>query len=265
MAEADDETGLSVGERLRAAREAQGISIEEVAARTRIPTRHLVSIEESDWERMPAQTYSLGFAKSYATAIGLDRIEIGEALRAEMGGRRSHSSTVEAFEPADPGRVPPKWLVIAALIAALLLVGGLLWLRQRSLGSPDTAGPAAQVAAPAATEAATGPPAPAASGPVVITANEPAWIKVRERGGATLFERELGAGQSYEVPASAIAPQLTTGRPEAIRISVGTADAPPVGPAGQTVSNISLLGPDLLRGGAAATAPAITAEPFTAR
>ena len=81
----------------------------------------------------------------------------------------------------------------------------------------------------------------------MITANEPVWIQVKD-GATTLKPGELAAGQSYEVPATATAPVLTTGKPEALRISVGTADAPPVGPAATTVRDVSLLGPDLMRG-----------------
>ncbi len=88
----------------------------------------------------------------------------------------------------------------------------------------------------------------------MITANEAAWIQVSERGGAALFQGELAAGQSYEVPATATAPVLRTGRPQSIRISVGTADAPAVGAPDRTVSNVSLLGPDLMRGPAATPA-----------
>ncbi|MFL6783842.1 MAG: helix-turn-helix domain-containing protein, partial [Sphingomicrobium sp.] len=79
----------TVGQRLRAAREEKGLSLEDLAAQTRIPQRHLESIERADWEALPAPTYTTGFAKSYASAVGLDRTEIGEQLRAEMGGSRS--------------------------------------------------------------------------------------------------------------------------------------------------------------------------------
>ena len=37
-----------VGEQLRVAREAKGLSLEDVAAQTRIPQRHLASIETGD-------------------------------------------------------------------------------------------------------------------------------------------------------------------------------------------------------------------------
>jgi cytoskeletal protein RodZ len=253
----------TVGERLRAARLAEGLSLEDVASRTRIPTRHLESLEASDWSKLPAATYSVGFAKSYASAVGLDRTEIGEHLRAEMAGQPGRTVTSpEVFEPADPARVMPKWLVIVAVLGVLAVVAALLFLRQSELdgGDPPAAAAEAPVAAvqpgaaPAATPAAT--PA-AASGPVVITANEPTWIQVSERGGASLFQGELAAGQSYEVPSTAAAPVLKTGRPESIRIAVGTADAPAVGPAATTVRDVSLLAADLMRGGAA-TPPAGT-------
>src|SRR5690242_21066835 len=98
----------TVGERLRAAREEKGLSLEDVAAQTRIPQRHLESIENANWDALPAPTYTTGFAKSYASAVGLDRTEIGDQLRAEMGGQRFTANTLESFEPADPRRTMPK-------------------------------------------------------------------------------------------------------------------------------------------------------------
>ncbi len=249
----------TVGQRLRVAREAKGLTLEDVAAQTRIPRRHLESLENSDWPRLPAPTYTIGFAKSYASAVGLDRGEVYEALRVEMGGVRPVHQTSEVFEPADPARTMPKWLVFGALAAVLVLVLVMSWLNERSFSGTDVAGneTVAEAAAPAQ---AAPPPAAApvqtASGPVVITANEQVWLQVKD--GATILKAGLlEAGQSFEVPANATAPVLMTGKPEAIRISVGTADAPPVGPAATTVRNVSLRAADLMRGPASApqTAP----------
>ena len=50
-----------MGEQLRDAREAKGITLEDIAAQTRIPTRHLESIEKSEWDNLPAPTYTIGF------------------------------------------------------------------------------------------------------------------------------------------------------------------------------------------------------------
>jgi len=261
LAEAEVAT---VGQRLRAAREEKGLSLEDVAAQTRIPRRHLESLETSDWERLPAPTYTNGFAKSYATVVGLDRVEIGEQLRGEMGGLRPTTMT-EVFEPADPARTMPKWLVFGAIAAVALLVVVMSWLNQRSVQGPDEAAndSAATIAAAEPVASAPAIAAPAAQGVVVITANEPVWIQVKD-GPTTLKAGVLEAGQSFEIPSTATAPRLTTGKPEALRIAVGTADAPPIGPAATTVRNVSLLGPDLMRGPqtpVAAPAPAPTTSP----
>ncbi len=235
----------SVGQRLRAAREAKGLSIEDLASSTRIPTRHLQSLEESEWGRLPAPTYSVGFAKNYATAVGLDKAEIADQLRAEMGSELpAHytTATTENFEPLEGNRSMPKGIVIGALVALVAIALLLTWLSNRELQG-NGAAPEAAI-----DNFAVAPPlAPATQGPVVLTANEAVWIEVRD-GATILRQGELAPGQSFEVPATATAPVLTTAKPEALRISVGTGDAPAVGPAGTRVANVSLLGPDLLRG-----------------
>ena len=81
MEEFEETVAPSAGEQLRAAREAKGMSLEDIASQTRITRRHLESLEQSNWEALPAPTYTIGFAKSYATAVGLDRTEIGNQLR----------------------------------------------------------------------------------------------------------------------------------------------------------------------------------------
>jgi cytoskeletal protein RodZ len=246
---------LTAGERLRAAREEKGLSLDDIAAQTRIPRRHLESLEMSEWSRLPAQTYTIGFARSYAGVVGVDRAEIADQLRAEMGGQGPATSTAEVFEPADPARSMPKWLVLAAIAAVLLLVLLMSYMRNRSLEEPDQPTVAAAGETPAAAPPPVAVPAPAAAaqGPVVLTATGPAWIQVTDQG-KSLFAGELAPGQSFTVPATATAPTLKAGKPEALRINVGSAVAPPVGAPGKVASNVSLLPADLMRGGAAAAA-----------
>ena len=78
----------------------------------------------------------MGFARSYATAVGLDRSEISDQLRTEMGGSRPPTAAAEVFEPADPARTMPKWLVFGAVAAVVLLVLVMTWLNKRSLDEP---------------------------------------------------------------------------------------------------------------------------------
>ena len=227
-----------VGERLRRAREKHGLSLDDIATQTRVPVRHLEAIENGEWANLPAPTYSIGFAKSFAEAVGLDRQEIGDELRVEMGGARA--AATETHEAADPARVPPRMLAISAFVIAVLLVGGYFYWRSAALGDvqPNLASP--EETAPGASLDTRTPVTPLISGPVVITANEPVWVKVSERGGKSIMETTLGAGQSYEVPASALDPVLRTGRAELLRVSVGTADAPPLGPPSTLVKDVSL-------------------------
>jgi len=236
----------TVGERLRAAREKAKLSLEDVAAQTRIPQRHLASIETAEWDSLPAPTYTIGFAKNYAGVVGLDRAEIGDQLREEMGGQRFATTSADVFEPADPRRTMPKSLVIGAVIAAVLLIAVMSFLNRRSLeqadenvaGAPVTANAAAPAPPPA-------PTAPNASGPVVLTATGPAWIQVTDQGNS-LFQGELQAGQTYTVPPTATAPMLKAGKPEALNVTVGATAVPQIGPAGK-VTTVSLRPADLLK------------------
>ena len=248
MAEMDLDHELPIGERLRLAREEKGLSLDEVAGQTRIPVRHLQHIESGDWDALPAATYSVGFVRSYANAVGLDGAALGAELRQQLGGARRTGTVSEYYEPADPARVPPKWLAItAALIAAALVVGYLVF-RSGVDDGRETA--AAEQQAPAA-QPAPRPAQPAsqaqnlAGQPVVLTAVGPVWLRISEQGGGTIVERTLAAGETLQVPAGAQRPVLRVGAPEALRITVGQTVIPQLGPGGQPIGNVSLRPEDL--------------------
>lgn len=248
----ETDTTATVGERLRAAREKQKMTLEAVAATTRIPIRHLASLEAGEWASLPAPTYCIGFAKNYAAIVGLDRAEIATDLRAEMGGTRQIYTQAEVFQPADPKRIMPKWLIFGALLGVILVVAAMTIIRQRSLAPAEVMPVESATPAPAVATAIPTPALVPATGPVTVTALQDAWIKVRERGGATLRESLLKQGESYSVPTTATAPLLDTGRPEALQISVGGRNVPTVGNPGRSVSGVSLLPVDLARGTALA-------------
>jgi cytoskeleton protein RodZ len=66
---------LTLGEKLRQAREERGISISEVAEQTRISPHYLASIENDDYRTLPGGIFNKGFVKSYAKYVGLDEQE----------------------------------------------------------------------------------------------------------------------------------------------------------------------------------------------
>lgn len=63
---------LTLGEKLRQARESRGISISEVAEQTRISALYLESIENNDYRGLPGGIFNKGFVKSYAKYVGID-------------------------------------------------------------------------------------------------------------------------------------------------------------------------------------------------
>jgi hypothetical protein len=243
------------------------LSLDDVARQTRIPVRHLEHIEREEWDALPAITYSVGFARSYANVVDLDGAQIGAEVRQQLGGaRQGNLAAAPYYEPADPARVPPRSIAIAAaVIAILLVVAYLVW--RSSLVDDDSPADVAitRSEAPAAgNPAAPGParptvPAPAATnGPVVLTAAEDVWLRIDQAGGgAPLYMGTLKAGQSYQVPAGAQAPKIRTARANVLKVSVGGTPVAPLGPPETTISNVSLTAADLLaRGqGAAPAAP----------
>ena len=260
--EGEEQVQMTAGERLRAAREAANMTVEDVATSTRIPTRHLTSLETGDFSKLPAPTYSVGFARSYAAAVGLDRNEIGEQMRAELGGTRLAPHQAEAFEPIDPARTMPRWLIFAVIGGIILVALLASWLNNRSLNAPDNV--TAAQAQPTDTPPAVAPaPAPQAASPVAITAIGDAWVQIKD-GPTMLKEGVMKAGERFEIPPTATAPTLTTGKAEALTISVGTTNAPQVGPSATKVRDVSLKPADLMRGPAkpvAAAVPPPTAPP----
>jgi cytoskeleton protein RodZ len=238
-----------ISDRLRAAREARGLSLDDVATRTRVPIRHLHAIDAGEWDALPAITYSVGFVKSYANAVGLNGTEIGQELRQQLGNPSPVGNA--PYEPADPARVPPRSLAIAAgLLALLLAVGYLIW-RSTSVDEPDMLEVAtAEEPAPAPQPVAAAPRQPLApavpSGPVVLTANSDVWLRVYDAATNTTFHQgALKAGERIEVPATAQQPQIRTARAEALTVQIGATQLPQLAPPG-AVSGLSLRPQDLL-------------------
>src|SRR6266436_8105484 len=66
---------LTLGEKLRQAREERGIPLSEVAEQTRISSLYLQSIENDDYKPLPGGIFNKGFIKSYAKYVGIDEQE----------------------------------------------------------------------------------------------------------------------------------------------------------------------------------------------
>jgi len=66
---------LTLGEKLRQAREERGATISEVAEQTRISPLYIESIERDDYRTLPGGIFNKGFVKSFARHVGVDEQE----------------------------------------------------------------------------------------------------------------------------------------------------------------------------------------------
>ncbi len=66
----------AIGEMLRNAREAKKLTIKEISNDTNISSKYLNALENEEFDKLPGETYILGFLKSYAEYLRIDSEEI---------------------------------------------------------------------------------------------------------------------------------------------------------------------------------------------
>ena len=258
------------GDRLREAREARGLELDQIAAETRINKDHLQKIEAGNWSALPSRTYAIGFTRTYARTVGLNEKEMLDQVRAELAeGDPNAVERPAKFEPGDPARVPGRGLAWFAVLAAVLLLGGIYAFYSSyfapGLGPAPLADPEEQVAANDAPQQAAKPVPQPTSGPVVFTSEmDGTWVKFYDAAGERLYEAQMDAGDSFTIPADADGPQVWTGRPYALAITIGGRDVPKLSEEDTVVRDVPVSAEALLaRGKAAASAATATPAPTT--
>jgi cytoskeleton protein RodZ len=249
-------TFQKVGEKLKAERERRDLTLDDIAGKTRVPMRHLQAIEASEYEKLPGSTYSIGFTRSYASALDMDQTKIISELRAELAesGEGGFQMPSQSYEPADPSSVPSRTLAwTAAAIGILVVFGFLVWRSYFMDGaiSPVDGAAQEQVAVAAASKPAAQTVAPAnapsADGQVTLTAKGPVWLKIYDAGNKRLFEAEMKAGDTYQVPKDANNPMIVTGRPEMVAVTIDGKALPPLGAPERTISDVGVSAAALIK------------------
>ena len=62
----------SIGDFFKQVRETKGLTVDEVASKTRIRTDFVKALEEGNFAKLPDQVFARGFVRSYARSLGLD-------------------------------------------------------------------------------------------------------------------------------------------------------------------------------------------------
>lgn len=118
---------IAIGEQLRTAREARGLTIDYVADETNIAKRYIAAMEDEDFSVFPGEPYIVGFLRNYAEYLGLESASIIQAFR----GIRIQEQPVPIQELLQPKR-KPLWPFVAAGALVALAVAGFLILRPAS-------------------------------------------------------------------------------------------------------------------------------------
>jgi cytoskeleton protein RodZ len=123
------EAALGAGAQLRAAREAGGLSIADVAAKLKLASRQVEAIESEDWQALPEATFTRGFVRGYARLVGIEE----SALRLDAVRPAAHADLTPPRAAMgevtyDGYAVRPniaRWLIPLALLA--VLIAGATW------------------------------------------------------------------------------------------------------------------------------------------
>jgi len=91
----------TVAEQLRAAREANKLTVEQVADMTKIRTDHVRALEEGNFSVFSAPVYIRGSVKNYATRLKLDVTAIMAELDAELGRTENFSEPPALVEESN--------------------------------------------------------------------------------------------------------------------------------------------------------------------
>jgi cytoskeletal protein RodZ len=221
-----------LGERLREAREGQGISLSQAAVETRILQRYLVALEDGDYQHLPGDVYARGFIRNYADYLGIPAEELIELYRHERGMSEPIRVVPATSSPRVRGMIVPSFfgvffVVLVLVGASYLALSALNYVGESA--RPQVAVQPTAVAtppplptpAPAPTDqplvagaptigpqepagvASSPTPAPTAAldAPIVAEVsiaggdNRGSWLQIRV-DGQTVFQKVLGSGQS---------------------------------------------------------------------
>jgi cytoskeleton protein RodZ len=113
-----------IGSALRDARTIAGITLEDVANRTRISKSFLEFIELNQFDKLPGVGYTPGFIRNYCKAIAVDPapyIEIFKTSLTEIEAKPEYKFHVQALVPKMAGSV------VAVIVVAAALSGYVGW------------------------------------------------------------------------------------------------------------------------------------------
>ena len=122
----------ALGGTLRAAREALGLDLEDLARRTRIPARTLRLLEAEAWDLLPAEVFVRGFVRACAQELRLDPDDAATRLATTLAERHRRPAPPPvrvgdlAANPGGSRRIRVALLVFILIVIATITLSLLL-------------------------------------------------------------------------------------------------------------------------------------------
>ena len=242
----------SVAQRLKSARLSRKLTVENISSELRIRRDYIKAIEEEQLDRLPERAYTLGFVRSYGNFLGFDGLMLVKEYRQEHELVTDAPMVDRLSDVTEAATPSPKILWLSVAGAALVLLMGWVFLSMKqepvdaepvavqALQQPSALPPAQEQNRPEA--AAPEPANTPASLPALETAlhaTHQVWVRVYERGGKTLHDRILNAGEKIEIPLDGSA-FLSTGNVAALVLEVNGEKRPFMGKPGEVKRHIPL-------------------------
>jgi cytoskeleton protein RodZ len=117
---------MTIGEQLRASREAKGLSLDALSHTTRVQTRYLAAIERNDVASVPPRPFGRGFVRAYAKEIGLDPERTAHDYFAQFAPLPTPAPPPVVPVAPSPGvrtTTIPNWVAVGALAALVVALG----------------------------------------------------------------------------------------------------------------------------------------------
>lgn len=215
----------SFGTWLRRQREIREVPLAEISDATKISIRYLEAMEQDRFDVLPASVFAKGFLREYAKFVGLDPDEVVNSYLTALQESDESPETEEPRSSAPStgrgGKTEKKgsWLLVVALIVALLLVAFLIyWGSTQSGGEAEVPTIAAPVLpAPPVQEVGE---APVRTAPLLVTIDfiEDCWVELTVDGERRISELHV-QGESMRLEAEEEI-RLTLGNPTGVRVEV---------------------------------------------
>lgn len=202
------------GGNLRVAREQRGLSLSELAVRTKIPLAALEALERNDVSKLPGGIFSRAFVRAYAHEVGLDADATVSEFLARFEVSPAPATAPPAMNRARSFDTPQRMSVAVTLaLVTLPIIGFVLYGSLRTPPPQNTEmRSAARESAPATADSpavhavatsAVSTDLPAASAPGTLTLDVhptgPCWVKVTADGRPVLA-RLMKAGEKQSLP-----------------------------------------------------------------